>query len=141
MTAALEVRDDTISEPIPRRAGPVRAALRRLLPGAWVRRAACTPGDHARLDPIVNGRPSQREMNVRVTAARELCAHCPVRQDCADDADAHGDFGVRGGALRHEDGELGGRYVALALIPHAAVSRYDRRRVAAQFYAEQENTS
>jgi hypothetical protein len=126
MTAALEVR---VSEPIPRRA-PVRAACnltnsRRLDP------------DHARDPPA---RPSSESV-LRAKAARELCGRCPIRQACADDADAKREFGVRGGALRHEDGELGGRYVALALIPNAAASRYDRRRVAAQFYAEQENTS
>jgi len=136
MTAALELP----AEPLPRRAGPIRSSLRALLPGAWVRRAACTLDDHDRLDPITNGKPSKEESALRVQAARELRGACPVRQACADDADTHGDFGVRGGALRYEDSELGKHYVALALIPHAAASRYDRRTVAAQFYAE-ESTS
>jgi hypothetical protein len=121
MTAALEVR---VSEPIPHDPRP-----------------ACNLTNSRRLDPITGSQPAKQESVLRAKAARELCGRCPIRQACADDADAKREFGVRGGALRHEDGELGGRYVALALIPNAAASRYDRRRVAAQFYAEQESTS
>lgn len=98
--------------------------------GAWTRDAACGPGDIDRLDPIVGGKPTPTEMRVRIDAAQELCARCPVRRICGAEADLHGDEGVRGGSLRYTvldaEHEFNGRYLAERLIPDAAPSIYER---------------
>lgn len=63
--------------------------------GAWTRDAACGTADIDRLDPIVGGRPTPTELRIRLTAAQDLCADCPVRRVCGAEADLHGDEGVR----------------------------------------------
>lgn len=104
--------------------------------GAWTRDAACGTADIDRLDPIVGGRPTPTELRIRLTAAQELCADCPVRRVCGAEADLHGDEGVRGGSLRYtvlDEGDvLSGSYVAVPLIPGAAPSIYDRQAVEAR---------
>jgi hypothetical protein len=99
-------------------------------PGAWTRDAACGLSDIDRLDPIVGGKPTPTEMRVRLTAAQELCATCPVRRVCGAEADLHGDEGVRGGSLRYTvldpEHEFSGHYLAERLIPNAAPSVYER---------------
>ena len=89
----------------------------------WQRYAACSLADRDRLGPIVGGEPTPAELDERTDAAQELCAHCPVRIQCAAAGDRKYGQGVWGGALRYE---VNGRYVAEALIPGAALSRYDR---------------
>ena len=99
----------------------------------WQREAACTWGDRDRLGPVVGGSPTEGEWVTRTEAARELCAHCPVIERCGVAGDRKGEFGVWGGRLRYEvtdpADELRGWYVAAALIPTAAPSRYDREAV------------
>ena len=93
------------------------------LDAPWQRYAACSWADRDRLGPIVGGGPTIAELDERTDAAQELCAHCPVRIQCAAAGDRKYEQGVWGGALRYE---ANGRYVAEALIPGAALSRYDR---------------
>jgi hypothetical protein len=118
-----------------------------LRPGAWTEHAACRPADAERLDPILGGRPSPRELMIRTFAAQELCAHCPVRDTCGAVADRgtreYGpDQGVRGGSLRYEvsdpDHPLSGHFIAEALIPNAAESVHDHKAVAARLSAHQD---
>jgi WhiB family redox-sensing transcriptional regulator len=56
----------------------------------WREASLCAQTDAAAFFPEVGG---------RATAARRVCAACPVRMDCLLDALAHRDvtFGVRGG--------------------------------------------
>ena len=99
----------------------------------WQRYAACSWGDRDRLAPIVGGRPSATEWDECSTAAEQLCARCPVREQCAAAGDRRGELGVWGGSLRYEvtdpADELRGHYVADRLTPGAAVSRHDRDAV------------
>ncbi len=96
----------------------------------WTRFARCTPADIDRLDPIVGGHPSDDELAVRTQAAEELCAHCPVAQTCAQDADLDVGVdldlgpavGVRGGSLRYRAGGPRGEYTVVPLIPEAVPS-------------------
>jgi hypothetical protein len=91
-------------------------------PAAWTTQTACTLDDYDRLDPVVGARPTRRELTVRRRAAEQLCARCPVAVNCAADADAYRDPGVRGGSLRLQ---VAGRYVAVPLVRQAVPSIYD----------------
>lgn len=47
------------------------------------------------------------ERRHRRDVARSWCAVCPVLDDCAADADAYEDLGIRGGAMREQVGKFG----------------------------------
>jgi hypothetical protein len=105
--------------------------LRDLLTGgAWTRDAACAWGDYERLDPIVGGRPTERELLERATAAAQLCAHCPVIRNCGADADRGGEVGVWAGSLRYRAGGDRGEYVVVPLIEGAVPSIHDDEAMA-----------
>lgn len=118
--------------------------LRDLLTGrtgqipAWQRDAACTPDDSERLDTIVGGYPTERELLARATAAGQLCAHCPVIAICAAEADLHAEVGVWGGWLRFRAGGDRGEYTVLRLIPEAPPSIHDDEAVADRWARKRE---
>jgi WhiB family redox-sensing transcriptional regulator len=78
------------------------ASLPLLLPASlpesarWWHQAACHGMDADLFHPVARDRRAAEE-------ALKVCARCPVRSQCLDDAVAHGDrYGVRGG-LAEED--------------------------------------
>lgn len=65
----------------------------------WRDQAACAPAD---VDPELF-HPLSANDQTRIAWARAVCASCPVRQPCLDDAVRTGDdFGIRGGLLPAE---------------------------------------
>jgi len=81
------------------------ARLRR----EWRRHAACRGHDE---DDWFGGpdRPNEtagpgahkRDANEAVLRAKAVCADCPVKQECLDEAIAHGEEGVWGGLTKDE---------------------------------------
>ena len=68
-----------------------------LLPPPWVEHAACAGSDPELFYPE---RTTPRRA---VAAIRRVCAGCPVRQQCLDDAIGRGDrYGIWGGLTYHE---------------------------------------
>lgn len=66
----------------------------------WVLRAACRGKD----PDVFLPRESENGVFLKppVQQALAYCAQCPVIEQCAEDAEAHGDHGVRGGRYRSE---------------------------------------
>jgi hypothetical protein len=113
--------------------------LRDLLTGgAWTRDAACAWTDRERLDPIDGGRPTERELLERATAAVQLCAGCPVIRACAAEADRRAEVGVWGGSLRYRKGGYRGEYVVAPLIEGAVPSIHDDEAVADRWARKRE---
>lgn len=113
--------------------------LRDLLTGgAWTRDAACTPDDSERLDTIIGGRPTERELLERATAAVQLCAGCPVIRACAAEADRRAEVGVWGGSLRFRLGGDHGEYKVRRLIAEAPESIHDDEAVADRWARKRE---
>ena len=106
--------------------------------GAWTRDAACAWADYERLDPIVGGRPTERELLERATAAAQLCAGCPVIAICAAEADRYAAEGVRGGSLRYRAGGYHGEYKVIPLIEGAVPSIHDDEAVADRWARKRE---
>jgi len=69
------------------------ARLYRREPSNWMKRAACAP---AYVDPEIF-HPMDHDQETR-QRARRVCARCPVKSECLEDAIATKDaFGIRGG--------------------------------------------
>ncbi|MDX3097118.1 WhiB family transcriptional regulator [Streptomyces sp. ME19-03-3] len=78
------------------------AARHRLLGDqTWQDRAACRSTNHNPVDPdIFFPQPDETD---KITAAKSLCAQCPVRHICLDAALEAGDIhGIRGGMTEEE---------------------------------------
>lgn len=70
------------------------AALALTLPGDWVRHAACGPDTAELFFPISDTGPAAAD----IQRAQAICAACPVRQQCLNEADATGQgHGIWGG--------------------------------------------
>ena len=94
----------------PRYGVPVTVDLRQLMADEpWRKRAACA--GHRRLAPtawddaLADGREEEKARLRRIGAAKAVCRNeCPVRAECARDANPKTDAGVRGGVdLRADD--------------------------------------
>ncbi|GAA5103998.1 hypothetical protein GCM10025762_05260 [Haloechinothrix salitolerans] len=87
-------RPTTPTHPIRGRHAGAAAALALTLPGDWVRHAACGPDTAELFFPIGDTGPAAAD----IQRAQAICAACPVRQQCLDDADATGQgHGIWGG--------------------------------------------
>lgn len=76
-----------------RRVGHARGPL-LTLPGAWVRDAACSPETAELFFPITDTGPAAAD----TARARAICARCPVRRQCQEDAETTGQrWGIWGG--------------------------------------------
>ena len=65
-----------------------------LLPGNWIREAACATADPDLFFPEDSRSPA--------TEAKEFCARCPVRPECLEYSLAAEEFGVWGGLTEKE---------------------------------------
>ncbi len=70
---------------------------------AWRDRAACRDVDPELFYPAAEDGPSLR---AQVTAAKAVCAGCPVRVECLAEALARIPYGVAGGLTEHERRQL-----------------------------------
>ena len=78
------------------------ARLYRREPSRWMKRAACAP---AHVDPEIF-HPMDHDGETRMRA-RKVCARCPVKSDCLEDAlDTKDAFGIRGGLTAPERARL-----------------------------------
>ena len=75
-------------------------------PGPWSKLAICAGENPDTFFPS-NGDPGTR--------ARQICAHCPVSQDCAEYAAAADEFGIWGGLDQEQR-----RVLALELATNCA---------------------
>ncbi len=70
---------------------------------AWRDRAACRDVDPERFFPTAEDGPDR---HAQVTAAKAVCARCPVRAECLAEALARIPYGVAGGLTEHERRQL-----------------------------------
>lgn len=97
---------------------------------AWIGRAACAGLDNpdALFYPRTQG-ASLRQINEATRQAKRVCAGCPVRAECLEDAmtreanDAGGRWGISGGMteeereqLAVERGHIGRQYLDVAVV-------------------------
>jgi hypothetical protein len=109
----------------PRPANPIEPLTGPAV-GDWRTKAVCIGADPVWFDAQTVW-DSDTEL-LATMAAKSFCARCPVLNDCARDADAHRDLGVRGGVYRTQKQ---GRYWWKRCMPDAPEPRlHDRRRVA-----------
>ncbi|MPY79847.1 MAG: transcription factor WhiB [Actinophytocola sp.] len=86
------------------------------LPGAWVRHAACGPETADLFFPISDTGPAAGD----IARAKTICASCPVRRQCRDDAETTGQpHGVWGGLTDTERAAHHGTHRP-ADTPHSA---------------------
>ena len=87
-------RPTTSAHPIRGRHAGAATALALALPSNWVRHAACGPDTAELFFPISDIGPATAD----IQRAQAICAACPVRQQCHDDAEATGEpHGIWGG--------------------------------------------
>lgn len=67
--------------------------------GQWRDRAACRGVDSELFFPTAESGPVR---TTQVAAAKAVCARCPVRGECLDEALARIPYGVAGGLTEHE---------------------------------------
>ena len=76
----------------------------------WTTKAACRGQDPEIFFPEIYYRDDRPRWTVLVEQAREICARCPVRIDCLDDAMRRKErHGIWGGLLPHEREHLNRR--------------------------------
>lgn len=86
--------DNTAGASAPVRLLPVVMPEAHLRPlGSWRQRAIC-PGEDPDVFFPAHGDPGTR--------ARQVCARCPVRSDCLDDAIVNDEWGIWGGLDREQ---------------------------------------
>jgi hypothetical protein len=94
----------------------------------WVLRAECGPQDAKLFDGIVGTAPTPDELATRTFVAEVYCAVCPVRAECAAQADSFKELGVWGGSLRYVTGSehpAPATYVAVPLLVKAVPSWHE----------------
>ena len=65
----------------------------------WRSRAACRDVDAELFFPVAEAGPAYA---AQVAQAKAVCAGCPVRAECLDEALAHIPYGIAGGLTEHE---------------------------------------
>ena len=65
----------------------------------WRERAACRDADPETFFPTAESGP---EHDRQVATAKAVCARCPVRTECLDEALARIPYGIAGGLTEHE---------------------------------------
>lgn len=99
---------------------------------SWQRRAACGMGDESLADTLALFFPDHPHELDKIDQAKQICAGCPVRRECLEDAlawPADMDGGIRGGYTeweRHDMRRQPTVDVTPDLPPHGTLGRYIR---------------
>jgi WhiB family redox-sensing transcriptional regulator len=91
--------------------------------GGWREHAACQGEDPELFFPVGETGPALEQ----IAEAKQLCAECPVRQECLRFAiDTRQDYGIWGGLTREERRKVRRREQRAARRPAAADARDER---------------